>query len=449
MKLRRAFALLLATFAVVGCDQGRDAPQRTAIAVMNAAPGFRGLQFTRGQPTRTNQPTGLSFQGSFATQWDVDTYNIRLTLPALSGGTEQFWESTQTIEANTHYVFVLTQNGTAAETVVIQYPAPSSSDTNTLIAATNASTTPVDLYLEPEGAGIIGAAPRATIGFQELPPQFNVAPGKYEITLTEAGNPANVLLASAAIEFTAAQPATIVVTPEGNGGTEDFSVMVLRAEARSVLYDRNATAELRVINAATDRQPRDFAIADQFTPPLFSAIPFAEPTAYAPVAIADTQNINVTPVGDPGVLELNSKLTATAAGHRYTLLFTGTAGTLLWTATEDDLRRFPDEAKLRFYNAAPQFSVVDLFVMAPDTTPETTVAVQTAQLASPGMSTFLSLRPGEYDLYFYLTLASTPSKLAGPVRVSVAGGGLYGVMSANGADSATAEMLFFDDFLSP
>src|SRR5690606_10666073 len=78
MKLRRAFALLLATFAVVGCDQGRDAPQRTAIAVMNAAPGFRGLQFTRGQPTRTNQPTGLSFQGSFATQWDVDTYNIRL-----------------------------------------------------------------------------------------------------------------------------------------------------------------------------------------------------------------------------------------------------------------------------------------------------------------------------------------------------------------------------------
>ena len=56
-------------------------------------------------------------------------------------------------------------------------------------------------------------------------------------------------------------------------------------DGSAVIYDRNVTSELRVINAATDTVPRDVAVNGVFSPPLFSAAPFAEPTAYAPVAL--------------------------------------------------------------------------------------------------------------------------------------------------------------------
>ena len=159
---------------------------------------------------------------------------------------------------------------------------------------------------------------------------------------------------------------TFIVVPEGGQGTEQISVLMLQA-APSILYDRDATSELRVVNGATDQAPRDVAVDSQFSPPLFSAIPFGEPTPYAPYPTVAAK-INVTPVGNPGVLELDQTL-AGVPGQRATMLFAGPAGTLFGTFALDDGRRINLEAKVRFMTAVSQFFAVDFVVTLPDGDP--------------------------------------------------------------------------------
>ena len=126
-----------------------------------------------------------------------------------------------------------------------------------------------------------------------------LASGDYELWLTEAGNPANVLLATGTVNLPAGNTTSIVIIPEGNRGTAQMSVLFV-SSAQETRFDRNATAEIRVLNGTTDRAPRDFAVDGVFSPPLFSATPFGDPTAYAPVPSTAGMPINVTPAGNPG-----------------------------------------------------------------------------------------------------------------------------------------------------
>jgi hypothetical protein len=447
MKLHHSLALVLATLAVAACDQGREAPLRTAVTVTNAAPEFGRLEFLRGaQPTGSNSWVALGFKDSSATQYDEDTYNFQVAAP-ITNADPDIWRFTKSVRSDTNYVFVLTGDAGAVEPVFVEFPAPAANATAVQITGTNASTLlpAIDLYLQPAGAGIVGAAPRGTLAFQQLLTPLTVPPGDYEITLTEGGNPANVLFTSNTITLAATSPTTIVITPEGGLGTADLSVMLV-GSTRAILYDRNATAEMRVINGATDRQPRDVALGGQFTPPLFSAATFAVPSAYTTIPVAETQDINVTPPGNPGVLELDSDLLNIAAGRRYTMIFTGPAGTLSHFVTDDDGRALPNEAKVRFFDAAPQFPVADLLIMAPDADPLTTAAVAQIQLTAPGAASYVSVPAGEYDLRVFQSASATPSTLAGPVRVTLAGGGIYGVIATDGATTTTADLFLIDDF---
>jgi hypothetical protein len=299
----------------------------------------------------------------------------------------------------------------------------------------------MDLYLERPGVGIAGATPRGTFNVQQQIPLAPVQSGEYELTLTAAGDPSNVLLTSQSISFPAASTGTFIVVPEGGQGTEQISVMFLVAGTGTILYSVDSTTELRVINGATDRVPRDFAIDSQFSPPLFSAIPFGEPTAYAAVPLRSDLKVNVTPVGNPGVLELD-QVYAGVATQRASLLFAGPAGTLTSVTAADDGRRLHTEAKLRFANVASQFAAVDLVLTNSGVDPNIVPSI--TSLLSPGMSDYIPLPPGDYDLYLRQFAGLTI--LSGPTPISVSAGGIYGVLAVDGPDTATAGVLLFDDF---
>jgi hypothetical protein len=258
--------------------------------------------------------------------------------------------------------------------------------------------------------------------------------------LTAAGNPADVRMASGAFVLPAGVTSTLIVMP-ATGEPPRPTVMLVQPTS-TVLFDRNVTSELRVINAATDMVPRDFVLNGQFTPPLFSAIPFAEPTAYAQMPVGQ-QTVNVTPVGNPGVLELSQPIGGFAA-QRSTLLFTGPAGTLTHTFVTDDGRRLYNAAKLVLMNAATQFPTVEFVLTPVGGNPADHLAFLT--LAAPGASPlgYDQLPPADYDLY--LRQAGTTNLLSGPTRLSLTNGGIYGVLATNGADTATAAVTLFDDF---
>jgi hypothetical protein len=427
-------------FALAGCDQGRQTPAKVAVRVANAAPSFVELGFQREQDI--NNIASLPFKEATQFAYDVDTYDffvIERSFPNTAGRT---WTFAPTLEAGNGYTVVLTEVAGEIEPVVLMHTPPPAADAQVEALHAANGLPAMDLYLEAPGAGIAGATPRGTFAAGQQLTARTLPTGEYEIWLTEAGNPANVLLATVAITLPAATTSTIVVIPEGNQGTAQISALVL-AGTSAVLYDRNATTEFRVINAATDRAPRDFAVNGVFSPPVFSAIPFGEPTAYVEAPVVGTMPINVTPVGNPGVLELDQPFAGFAAG-RATIIFGGTAGTLTHTAITDDGRRFGIEAKLRFFNGASQFTTgLDLAIGNPGDDPSTLFPL--ASLAGPASASgYIPLGPGDYDLYFRQT--GTVTVVSGPTRVSLAAGGIYGVLAADGPDTATAEMILLDDF---
>ncbi len=98
----------------------------------------------------------------------------------------------------------------------------------------------MDVYVQPTGVGIVGATPRGTVSFlgQVAPKTF--ATGDYEITLTAAGDPSNVVFASSAVNLAAGVTNVFVIADEGGLGTAAISVIVAQDNA-FVLYSANAT----------------------------------------------------------------------------------------------------------------------------------------------------------------------------------------------------------------
>lgn len=439
MKFRHVIScgLVLAATALTGCEEGRTRPPQVNVRVVDVAPGFAELQFRR---ERVN-PQQLTFKTVQDFQWDVDTYDFYVLERAIGvGTTSREWTFTRTLSSDVgSYTFVLADNLGEISTIVIENPTESTTQAQLAFVHADVSLPPMDIYLVPPGAGITGAAPYATAAPLGQAPYRTLVPGEYEIWLTAVGNPSTVLFASNATTISGGL-GQLILTPEAGSTTANFSVWVMQAFS-TVVYDRNVTAQIRVINGAADTAPRDFAINREFSPPVLPNIAFAAPTAFTTIPIAAEQPINLTPVGNPGVLELDTTLT-TLATQRWTMLFAGDAGTLTASFVIDDLRSIHNEAKLRFFNAAKQFEFLSFIVTVPDTDPA--AYAPTNVLSAPGIGDYIPLPAGDYDIY--LQSVVTGAMIGGPTRVSVAQGGVYSAMAVNGADASTASLVLLDGF---
>jgi len=433
-------ALACAVLVLCGCDSGRQPPGKVTVQVANAASGFESLSFQREQDE--NNRSEMAFKDAAAYFYDADTYDfyvVEQTFKLDDPG--RTWTFAHALEKDTHYVFVLTEVAGEIVPVVIPNPAPPAGSNAQILGLHAARGLPaMDLYLESPGVGIAGATPRATFNANEQIGPLTLPGGDYELFLTAAGNPADVLMTSQQFILPAGTTSTFVVVDENGTGTARISTLLLQGSGSTILFDRNAPSALSAINGATDQMPRDVAVNSQFSPPLFSATVFGEPTPYGQVPVGTLQ-INVTPVGNPGVLELDTQLTG-VIGQRATMLFSGPAGTLLPMFAADDGRRLDREARVRFMNVASQFIGLDFYVALPDGNPDQLFPI--ASLFSPGISSYSTLHPGDYDLY--LRQGGTLTTVMGPTRFHVDAGGIYGVLAIDGPDTATASALYLGDF---
>jgi hypothetical protein len=443
MSLRHLFGLLFIALALVGCDQGRKAPPKTFVQIANVAPSFANLNFRRAESQQSADNATLSFKSSTGFAYDEDTYNFHIeTQNIATGALERVHSFTKQVLSGTSYTFVFTEVGGLVQPVILESPDfPATAADTEIIGLHAAGGQPaMDFYIERPGTDIAGAVPWGSVAFlQSLAPR-SFATGEYEITLTEAGNPANVLLASNTVTLVAGTSIVLVIVSEGGEGTEDLSLLVAGATS-GLLYDKNAQSGLRVINGAVDTVARDVALNGEFSPPLFAAVPFATPTDYASIPSAADQPLNVTPVGSTGSLELD-QLLSTAASRLYTVLFSGDAGTLTHVVSADDRRRVASVGKLQVFNAAKQFTGIDFFVV--QTGGDITNYLPVASISAPGVSQVSNVPPGTYDLV--LRHNGTTDIVAGPIPITVTGSGLFSVLAINGASSASADIVFFDDF---
>jgi hypothetical protein len=436
VRLVASCGLALAALALAGCDKGRQDPPEVDVRVVNMAPGFFDLDFRR---ETLDASATLAYGGIQEFRYDVDSYDFFVFERLLGSGTPRFWGFTPQLQAERAYTFVLAEEAGEIEPIVLENAAAPSGEAQMQAAHAAPGLPAVDLYLERPGVGIAGATPRGTFNSLEKLAPKTLPSGEYEAFVTAAGDPSNVLLATTSMTLPAGVTSTLIVMP-ASGQPARPSIMLIQPAA-SVLYDRNVGGELRVINAATDTAPRDAALDGQFSPPAFSAVPFTEPSAYVPLA-AGNHTINVTPVANPGVLELNQEVAAFAA-QRTTVLFTGPAGTLTHTFVNDDGRRINNAAKLLIGNAASQFTAIDVVLVDPGVDPANAITFEA--LGMPDFTLgYARLPPGEFDLYFRQPSAST--LISGPTRLTLAAGGIYGVLVTDGPDTATITLNYFDDF---
>jgi hypothetical protein len=444
MNLRQlaSCALLVALAALGGCDQGTTRPGQVTVRVVNVASSFADLTYQRERPPG-RLPPALGFKGADAFTYDAGQYDLYVygsTLdPTVAPRT---WTFDRTFNEDHDYTIVLTDDGNDVNLTLLEYTPADASNTQMVAFHAGGNLPSMDLYVVAPGAGIVGAAPRGTLApFQGIAP-FTLASGDYEIWLTAAGNPADVLFTSTTIGFAAAETASLIVTPEAGQGTEALSVALVRASP-AIIYDRDASSEVRVINGAADGQPRDFVLNGEFAPPVLPAVPFAVPTSYIDLPFTGSVPINVTPAGNPGVIELD-QLLAPVTGARQTLLFAGDAGTLTHVVAFDDGRRILNEAKVRFFNAATQLGTFTEFLLLPADADPTQYGANAA-VTAPGYSVYLPFSPGDYD--FYLRQTATDTILFGPLRVTLAGSGLYSIMAINNsADPTLGDVVLLDDF---
>jgi hypothetical protein len=444
LSMLRPLALAVLAFAVVGCDQGRTNPADATVRIVNVAPRFPALTLGRGAGTTDNVINTLAFKEGVEVAYDEDTYNFHVYVTSPASVTTDKLQFTKQVTTGTLYTIVLTQSGSDVQELILetQPPAPSATDTQVVAAHAAEGLPAMDLFLEPPGTDIAGAVAWGSVSFLGTVAPRSVPAGDYELTLTAAGNRADVLLTSTPFTLAAAASTAFVITAEANEGLVPVSVTVVQGTSGSLL-DRNSPAAVRVINAATDAAPRDVAINGQFSPPLFSAVPFAAPTAYVPVAPGTDVPLNVTPVGNPGVLELDQKITS-AATRRYTLMFIGDAGALTHVFAFDDGRAYAEEAQVRFYNGAKQFTALDVLLLATGGVP--TATMQQATTVGPGaIGLTFRVVPNTYDLYLRRS-DDTTVVVAGPIPVTLAAGNNYGVLATNGPDAATATVTLIDAF---
>jgi len=447
MTVSRFWPLALAAlaFTAAGCDGGRKNPPDVGVRIVNVAPSYSALQYKREQSTREGGINGIEFKNSVAAVYDEDTYDFSVDVRDPTTGIWREARSfTKAVEDGTLYTFALVQSGTGIQEVFLEAQPPAATATDAQVLALHAAegTPALDVFLEPPGTDIAGVVPWGTIGFLGQLPARTVAAGDYEMTLTEAGNRSHVLLTSNTFTLGAADSIAFIVTPEGGGSVADISVVVVSGFFSGNLVDRNTPAEVRVFNAAADQSPRDVAFNSQFTPPLFSAVPFAAPAAYVPIAPGVDIPVNVTPAGNPGVIELDQTVSPLGT-RRHTLFITGETGALAGAFLNDDRRRITGEAQLRYYHGATQFPEgLDFLVLPADNDPTTAAQAASLVVGTVGIST--GIPPGDYNLWLRQTFTTTI--VAGPIPITLAGAGIYGALATNGPDTATATITLIDDF---
>ena len=440
--------LLALALASTGCDSGRKNPPDVVARGLNATANFPDLFLRRG-PLET-QPMQLAFLGGAQRTWDEDTYTFHVSYGDIQTQALVEVETFQKQVSNgTWYTFVLYQKAGGVTHKVLESPPVAANATDAQIQAFHAveSAPPVDLYIVAAGAGVAGATPWGTLAFEGALPARNIPAGDYDVIATEPGNPAHVLYTSSSFTLSAGASLTFALTPDAGEGIQPFSVTVLN-DTSTVLVDPSLQAGVRVINGANDRQPRDVAFNNQFTPPLFTGAMFATATLYSPLAPGTDVPVNVTPAGNPGVLEGTSAFSP-QPGAQYTTFFTDVAGTLLMNLPQDDRRRVKSQAKLQFYYAAASCPVCDLLVLPPGTDPNTIIALDVFGSDPHPQLTPLSIIPvtqwaGDFDVV--LRPQGTQTIVAGPTRITLKDGGLYGIILTDNPNGTTIDMTFIDDF---
>ncbi|HEX5419859.1 MAG TPA: DUF4397 domain-containing protein, partial [Gammaproteobacteria bacterium] len=382
--------------------------------------------------------------------FDEDTYDFHAQITPPGAATPTTVASfTQKVVQGTDYLFVLAEVSGAVQPLILATPTMTDTSQTQVAAVHAAPTIPsMDLYFVAPGADPASATPLGSLAFSGTLAPAGLAPGDYQLVLTDAGDPSMLDFRSQTMTLAAGAANDFVIT-EGDGeGLVPFSVVVSGPNG-GILLDQNTPAGLEVVNAAADGAPRDLYLDGDYTAPVVSGL--ASPGVSPPLKIAPGDHtLDVTPAGNPGVVEIQQAFTAVQGGWQ-TGLIGGDPGSLAAVGVQDNRRPIAGEALIRFMDAATLFATgVNVYLAAPGT--DTTTILPVVTLTTPGLSQRGAFAPGDYELSLrdasgnVIPFSDENGNLvAEPQPVSLPEG-LFTVLITNGTASGTARIVLLQGF---
>jgi hypothetical protein len=433
----------LAAMALSGCGEGRTRPPRVGVTVVNAAPGFANVCFLRGRRKEVDLP----FRQVGSAVFDVDAYQYHIATTGLTAASDcslEIGALSDTLQADTAYLYVVTQpvwSDPAVEVIRLARPVFSATNANAeLMFVHAASTQPaVDVYVTPPGTDLATATPIGTASYRGTTAPVTLTPATALISITAAGDPANVLFTSISFTIPAGTSTPLVLVDGADEGTANLAVIGAN-DTGTTLIDVNTQSAVRIINGASDRAARDVFLNDDFTAPFAANVAFGVPTDMTPI-VNQQNKITLTPVGNPSTIE-GEVTSSYGAGTPYTLVFSGAAGALEGIAAGDNFRVVYDRAYLQVINAVNHVELVTFYVEAPGT--DLTAAIPTFGLESPGISARVPFTLAEHEIT--LKDFATGTVLFGPQTFDMSSPGIYTLVAVDNADGTTADVVLMDDF---
>jgi hypothetical protein len=437
-----ALVLVSVCFLLAACGgEGRSRGPDARVVAINVASSYPPIRFLREERLEDPlQQGGFPFASGGQFLFEVGQYDFNLEVrPPLSAAPVRLKSFSVTLQQGNEYYFVITEIGGVLEPLIVtQAPfSPTSASAEVSIVHAASASPTMDIYLTAPSAVLSAANPIGTAAFTQHVAPSTFAIGDYQLSFTEAGNPLNVFFTSPTITLLPGQSNLFAISDAGDDTNE--VIVVRQANLSTVLVDVNAPSSQRLINGATDAQPRDVFLDSDFAAPYFAAVPYAAATARAPIATGD-RRLSVTPAGNPGVIEVEA-INAVFPGVSYTGLVAGAPGALLLTGFAENRRRVLGEAHLRYFNAAAQFSSIVIGVTQPGGA--LPVGPPAALINGASIEEF-ALAPGDYEITVYGGSVTTAA--LGPMPITVAGEGLYSILFLNGPTADTVSAVLFDDF---
>jgi hypothetical protein len=380
-----------------------------------------------------------------AEAFDDFTYNFRFEtrLPG-DAGVRRIAARSLAVVPDTDYVFVLTGTLGAPSILLWESPERQWAGTETVLEVAvghvAASVGEVDVFLAPLGTAPAVGQERGSLAFGERLPNFDVEDGDYVLTITAAGDPANVLFRSGTQGLNERTSILYTIQDADPSITSGISVRRVDQAGTSVeISDPRLPPTRRFFHAALGVTNLDVVVDEDFAAPVVANLAFGTLSTDAPVP-SGASTFSFTQAGNPGAVLLEDEDTV-SANTRSTAFLTGPPGDLDIVSFSDDRRSIAGLAKLRITQVSTNFEDADLYLVTAGTD-IADVNPNFPSIDSRVSTGYLQLEAGSYELT--VTVTGEKTVAAGPLALELANGDVVELAIVDTADPNLLDLVVYD-----
>jgi len=423
-KLKNSIIVLTAII-VSGCGSSSDPDALASVRVLHAISDAPRVNVYLDDNQVLND---VDFRvGSGYLPVIAGTYDVRVEAIVPGGNIDVITVEDFEFAADTASTLVAVgdiSDGSGASPLPIGEPTEAIAAGNLRLRVTHASPEAPAVYLAitTPDLPIDQAALLGPLSYQQTTESIEAPAGDYQVRVTAKDQPvtdADVIFNTGTLSLPAGADlhafAVTSTVPSTAAAGAPISVVVLDGAGSSDIFDTATGANLRVVHNSPGAPAVDIVVDLNDTMvdedlEIVTGLAYGQSAGYLSPAVAATSynvGVRVSPDGVDDVLNFNADL---MAGMGYTVIANDTVANIMEWILVDDYRAVATEAKARLVHGAPSAGLVDIYVFnsADNLLPADAAGANFESVAFGVETGFLSLPPGDYDIYITGENSTTP-----------------------------------------